>query len=74
MIAETIPGLDALTSDQKILLAAELWRAAVGKGAELPNPALVQALQERLDFHNDHPEEGLSWAEVRARIVARKSS
>lgn len=29
MIAETIPELRSLSSDQKIILAAELWRDAV---------------------------------------------
>jgi hypothetical protein len=34
-----------LSSDRKIIPAAELWRDAVGEGAEKPNPALVGALE-----------------------------
>jgi hypothetical protein len=41
MIAETIPGLRSLSSDQKILLAAELWRDAVGAPGGDPNSALA---------------------------------
>lgn len=74
MIAEIIPALHALSSDEKILLAAELWRDAVGGEVETPNPALVQALRERLDYYKQHPEQVSTWEEVRARIASRKSS
>lgn len=72
MIAETILGLSALSSDQKILLAAELWRSAVGEGVEKPNLELIRALRERLDDYRSNPE-GSTWEEVRARILSRKA-
>jgi putative addiction module component (TIGR02574 family) len=74
VIAETIPQLNALSSDEKIILAAELWRDAVGEGVENPGPALVQALRERLDFYREHPDQVSTWEAVRARIVSRKPS
>jgi hypothetical protein len=74
MIAETIPELRSLSSDQKILLAAELWRDAVGGEVETPSPALVQALCERLDYHHEHPDQVSTWEEVRARIALRQTS
>jgi hypothetical protein len=74
MIAEKIPELCKLSSDQKILLAAELWREAVGPEAETPNPAMVRALRERLDYYRAHPEQVSTWEEVRARIASRKAS
>jgi hypothetical protein len=73
MIAENIPQLRSLSPDQKILLAAELWRDAVGGDAENPNPSLVQALRERLDYYREHPQETSTWEEVRARIALRKA-
>ena len=73
MISETIPELRSLSSDQKIILAAELWREAVGPTATEPNPALVQALRERLDYFREHPDEVSTWEAVRARIVSRKA-
>jgi putative addiction module component (TIGR02574 family) len=72
MITETIPGLSALSSDQKILLAAELWRSAVGERGEKPDAKLVRALEERLEDYRARPE-GSTWEEVRARIVSRKA-
>lgn len=73
MIAEHIPELRSLSSDEKILLAAELWRDAVGAETECPNPTLVEALRERLDYYREHPEQVSTWEEVRARIVMRKT-
>ena len=73
MIAEHIPELRSLSSDEKILLAAELWRDAVGAETESPSPTLVEALRERLDYYREHPEQVSTWEEVRARIVMRKT-
>jgi hypothetical protein len=74
MIAETIPALRDLSSDQKIILAAELWRDAIGQGENDPNPALVEALKERLDFHRKHPDDVSTWEAVRSRIIAGKKA
>lgn len=72
MIAETIPALAALSPDDKILLAAELWHDAVGTDEETPNPLLVEALRERLDYFRNHPDEGSTWKDVRSRLQLRK--
>jgi hypothetical protein len=74
VIAERIPELATLSSDDKILLAAELWHDAVGSEAETPNPALLVALRERLDHYYAHPEEGSGWDDVRRRILAQRHS
>ena len=71
MITDNIPELQRLSSDEKILLAAELWRDAVGREAESPSPDLVRALRERLDHHRENPEQVSTWEEVRARIASR---
>ena len=73
MIAETIPGLSSLSADQKIILAAELWRDATGRAGEDPSPSLVEALNERLEFYRQHPEQVSTWEEVRSRIVRKKA-
>lgn len=71
MIAETIPELSFLSSDDKIILAAELWSQATQSGAEAPDPEIVAALQERLAYFHEHPESGSSWEEVRSRLQRR---
>ena len=70
MIAEKIPELRGLSQDQKILLAAELWREAVAGETGIPNPALLQAVRDRLDYYREHPEQVSTWEDVRARIVS----
>lgn len=70
MIAETIPGLADLSPDEKIVLAAELWRDAIGSEALPADPELVAALRERLEHHEQHPDEVSSWEDVRQRIAA----
>ena len=74
MIAESIPQLSSLSSDEKILLAAELWREAAGGDGDVPDPKLVAALRERLAYHREHPGDVSTWAEVRARILSRGSA
>jgi hypothetical protein len=74
MIAETIPALSSLSADQKILLAAELWRDAVGGVAKEPNLALVNALNERLAAYQKNPDQVATWEKVRSRIVRSKRS
>jgi putative addiction module component (TIGR02574 family) len=74
MIAESIPQLSALSADEKILLAAELWHEAVGESGEPPSPALMTALRERLDYYREHPTEVSTWEEVRARILGGQAS
>ena len=72
MIAETIPGLKDLSAEQKVLLAAELWRDAIAAEDKTPDPKLVEALRERLAYYKEHPDEVSTWEEVRARVLARK--
>jgi putative addiction module component (TIGR02574 family) len=74
MIAEKIPGLLSLSPDEKILLAADLWRDAVGAEHEEPDPALVEALRERLHYYQAHPRLVSTWEEVRARLISDKES
>ncbi|WP_166443023.1 addiction module protein [Phragmitibacter flavus] len=73
MIAETIPALAALSPDDKILLAAELWQDAVSDDSEAsdPNPALIEAIQERLAHYRAHPDEVSTWNDVRKRLSSR---
>jgi len=74
VIVEKIPGLSSLSPDEKILLAAELWRDAVGAEHEEPDPAVVESLRERLHYYQAHPRQVSSWEEVRARLISGKEA
>lgn len=71
MIAETIPALRSLSPEQKFILAAELLRETINDRTEEPDPILVEALQERLDYHRQPPDEVLTWDAVKARAAER---
>ena len=74
MIAETIPALAGLSSEDKILLAIELWRDAVRSEAPAPDPELVLVLRERLAHYHAHPDEVSPWADVRDRIATLRDA
>lgn len=71
MIAETIPAVKSLSDDDKIALAAELWRDVVKSGDTEIDPQMVSALTERLDYYAKHPEESERWEVVRERFKTK---
>ena len=56
MIADTIPAVKSLSDDDKIVLAAELWRDVVKSGDTEIDPEMVSALIERLDCYTKYHE------------------
>ncbi len=71
MIAETIPAVKSLSDDDKITLAAELWRDVVKSGDAEIDPEMVSALNERIDYYAKHPEESERWEVVRERLKSK---
>lgn len=45
MIAEIIPAIQSLSTEDKLLLAAELWKQAVDLTPEEPHPAIADLTQ-----------------------------
>ena len=52
MIAGKIQGLDELTKDEKVILAAELWKEANSSQGDKPDPVIVYALRECLAYNS----------------------
>lgn len=71
MIAETIPGLESLSSEQQMLLAGELWERAAGVVDDARDDAIHALLQKRLAIFSAQPETGGTWEELRARFLKR---
>jgi len=70
MMISDFPGLSTLSSDDKILLAAELFSEAVSECGQLEiDPKLLRAIEERLEHFEKHPESGLSWEEVKSKLI-----
>jgi putative addiction module component (TIGR02574 family) len=71
MIAEKIPALQALSLDEKLILAGELWdELAAHPDAFPPRADHVKILQERLEHYRQHPEDVTAWEDLKARILA----
>jgi putative addiction module component (TIGR02574 family) len=65
-------GLDALTVDERILLAEELWESVAEKDATCPIPDWqIQELERRLEAAKANPEAGIPWEVVKARLADR---
>lgn len=56
-----------LSFEQQLELARELWENTVPDPIEL-SPELREMLQARLEEARTHPEDGIPWEEVHARI------
>jgi putative addiction module component (TIGR02574 family) len=73
MIAEKIPALLALSMDEKLILAGELWDELAAHPEAFPHRGdHVKVLQERLEHYRQHPEDITAWEDVKARILASR--
>jgi hypothetical protein len=70
MILETMPALGALTVDQKLRLAQELWQDA-SKDCTIP-PGVAVLLDERLKMDAANPGSRRTTDEVTAGLMALK--
>ncbi len=68
MIAETIPAIQMLSTEDKLLLAAELWREVADLTPEEPNPAIAGMLQARVREYEADPSKVSTWEEVKERM------
>lgn len=73
MIAEKIPELKSLSSEEKLILVGELWdELAAQPDAFPPREDHIKLLQDRLEHYRQHPEDVVAWEDVKARILAAR--
>ena len=73
MIAERIPELKSLSSDEKLILVGELWdELAAQPDAFPPRDDHIRLLRERLEHYRQHPGDVVAWEDVKARILASR--
>jgi len=62
-----------LSVEERINLVGDIWDsiAAVPEQVEI-SPEVRELLEKRLNDHRKNPKAGSPWAEVKARILARK--
>jgi putative addiction module component (TIGR02574 family) len=72
MILERFPGLLALSENEKLQLAEELYGRALQVLPHLSEDEIHAVLEESVEeFHRD-PETGCGWEQVKARVLARR--
>ena len=65
-------GLDSLTTDERIVLAQELWDSVGGEIEAAPiSPELAAELDRRIALADADPGRGKPWEEVLAATRAR---
>lgn len=69
VISETIPQLETLTPEEKLILSNELWaeaqKAMSGK-AEI-RPDLLNRLRQRLSEYEENRDDVVTWENIKAR-------
>ena len=71
MIAEKIPALQALSLDEKLILAGELWEELAAHPEAFPERAdHLKVLQERLEHYRQNPDDVTAWEDLKAGILA----
>lgn len=70
MILETHPQLRSLSTEEKMLLASELWEEAADESAR-SNEDMVELVGDLYKDYLQHPGQVTSWSEIRDRIQNR---
>ena len=75
MISETIPQLQSLTAEEKLILSNELWTEAQESMEQAggPDSALVATVRQRLREYEENPADVVTWEEIKARYGRRES-
>ena len=78
MILETIPAIQALSVEEKLLLAGEIWREASAAAGPISSETAA-LLDERIAAYRDHPENVLTTDQItdhlrqlKERLAARR--
>ncbi len=67
-------GLDRLTPDERVMLANELYESLAAEIPPVLSDAMKQELDRRAEEDEAHPETGVPWDEVDAKLRARYPS
>jgi putative addiction module component (TIGR02574 family) len=73
MVAEKIPQLKGLSSEEKLILVGELWDQLAADPAAFPvRDDHLKILESRLTHFREHPEDVTAWEEVKKRILSSR--
>lgn len=67
MILETIPAIQSLSVEEKLLLSGEIWRDA-SASADFLAPEIAKLLDERIAAYRERPQDVLTTEQVAENI------
>ena len=70
MVIEQHPSLRSLSLEDKLQLSEELCIDALLDADR--NPALRDRVQQRLQEYRDDPDSGITWDDLKSRILSRQ--
>jgi hypothetical protein len=70
MVIEQHPSLHSLSVEDKLRLSEELCLDALLDAQR--NPALLERVQQRLQDYRDEPDSGISWDDLKGKILSRQ--
>jgi len=70
VIVERLPEVLAISTEEKEILAEELLNQVVLEHDR--DPALVDLLRRRLNDHKANPAGGVTWEQLRDRLLKRR--
>ena len=73
VIADKIPALAALSVQEKLLLASELWDEVLTQTDDIPvSQDILDELDRRMEEYRRDPSTASSWEDVKQRIRASR--
>ena len=72
MILDRFPALSALSEAEKLLLAEELYGAALKDIPHITDDEIHAELERSMDEHRRDPASASDWQQVKARVLARR--
>ena len=73
MVAEKIPQLSSLSSEEKLILVGELWDQLAAEPKAFPQrDDHVKVLEARLDHFRKHPDDVVAWEDVKKHILSSR--
>jgi putative addiction module component (TIGR02574 family) len=72
MILEKFPDVQKLTPSEKLIFVSELWNDLEANPSEVPvSREVIAELDRRMEHFRQHPEEFITWEEVKERVLSK---
>ncbi len=71
MIKEKRPALNNLSDEEKMILIGELWEEVMTEETFELSDEQKQELDRRIRYAEEHPEDAISWNQVKEKLFKK---